>query len=80
MKPVVVYDREGCHLCEDLLEDLYRLAAEHGFRVIERDVDRDPAWRERFGHRVPVVEVDDEVVCEFFLDPATLLARLGTPD
>ncbi len=77
MSRVVVYSREGCHLCEDLLTDLRELGAEHGFVFEQRDVDSNPAWRARFDRRVPVVEVDDEVVCEYFLDPATLLARLG---
>ncbi len=76
MTDVIVYGREGCHLCEDLEADLERLAGEHGFSIITRDVDRDPAWRARHGDRVPVVEVDGEVVCEYFLDPATLIARL----
>ena len=77
MKAVIVYSRHGCHLCEDLLEDLESLADEHGFSIEVRDVDSDSEWLRQYHARVPVVEVDDEFVCEYFLDPATLLTRLG---
>lgn len=77
MTRVIVYSREGCHLCEDLLEHMARLAATHAFEYQVRDIDREPALRERYHARVPVVACDGEEVCEFFLDQAGLLARLG---
>lgn len=76
MMTVIVYSRYGCHLCEDLLEDLESLADEHGFGIEVRDVDSHCEWLQKYHTRVPVVEVDGEFVCEYFLDPATLLARL----
>jgi hypothetical protein len=76
MSVVVVYSREGCHLCEDLLDDLAVLGRQHGFAIEVRDVDADPALRSRYHTRVPVVECEDEFVCEYFLDPEALLARL----
>lgn len=77
MTTVVVYSRDGCHLCEDLVADLSVMAAEHGFAVEVRDIDDDPELKARYHARVPVVEYEGEVVCEHFLDPAALRTRLG---
>lgn len=76
MTAVVVYSRHGCHLCEDLLDQLAELAREHAFTVEVRDVDSDPALRSAYHARVPVVECGGEFVCEYFLDQETLLGRL----
>ncbi len=53
------------------------MAAEHGFAVEVRDIDDDPELKARYHARVPVVEHDGEVICEYFLDPAAVRARLG---
>jgi hypothetical protein len=33
----------------------------HGFRLVIRDVDSDPAWTEAHGEHVPVVAVDGKI-------------------
>jgi len=40
------------------------------------DVDSRSDWRERFGDRVPVVEVDGRFVCQYSLDAAALKQAL----
>jgi hypothetical protein len=64
----LLYSRRGCHLCE-VAEDML------GPAVVVIDVDADPATRERFGLRVPVLEVDGLVVAEGRFDEAAI-ARL----
>ncbi len=54
---IVLYTREGCHLCEDALALLQR----HGLRPKLVDIDGDPALREQFNTCVPVVEIDGKV-------------------
>lgn len=54
---VVLYTREGCHLCE-VAHDMLR---DHGFEPKLVDVDTDSALRERFDTCVPVVEVDGKI-------------------
>ena len=78
MKPTLyVYSRRGCHLCDVLLEELLPLV--RGRMDVEvRDIDSRADWKERFDVRIPVVEFDGEVVCQFRLDrPAidTILVR-----
>jgi hypothetical protein len=41
------------------------------------DVDRDPDLAARFGHEVPVVEVDGRKAFKFRLTAEQLLRRLG---
>ena len=54
---VVLYTREGCHLCDDA----ERTLIEHGLRPAKVDIDDDPALRERFDSCVPVVEIDGKI-------------------
>jgi glutaredoxin len=54
---VVLYTREGCHLCYDA----ERTLIEHGLRPTKVDIDDDPALRERFNSCVPVVEIDGKI-------------------
>lgn len=73
MTPAVsVYLREECHLCEALLEELRQLQGRWGFEIHTFDIDRDPALYARYNTRVPVVVINEDVVCEYFLDPARL--------
>jgi len=51
---VVLYTRQGCHLCDDALALLER----HGLRPSLVDIDVDPELRARYDHCVPVVEID----------------------
>lgn len=68
---VVLYTRQGCHLCEDALAILIA----HGFVPKTVDVDQDAALRERFNECVPVVEIDGKIRFRGRVD-AVLLRRL----
>ena len=74
---VIVYTRQGCHLCEEAEAVVRRVARGHDVRIV--DVDADPAITERYTVRVPVVEVDGREIAEFQIDPATLKAALYSP-
>jgi glutaredoxin-like protein DUF836 len=62
---VVLYARAGCHLCDDARELLRALLAERAAqgrvqpRLLERDIDADPALHDAFFTTIPVVEVGD---------------------
>lgn len=64
---IAVYSRPGCHLCERLLEELAPLVRDRA-RLEVRDIDTEPRWQREFGTRIPVVEIDGRVVCEYTLD------------
>ena len=68
VKPALhVYSRHGCHLCDILVEALLPLV--RGSLDVEvHDVDSRDDWRERYDRRVPVVEFQGQVVCQYRLD------------
>ncbi|MCU1433009.1 MAG: glutaredoxin 2 [Actinotalea sp.] len=58
---VVLYMRDGCHLCDVAREVVEQVAAEAGAGWHEVDVDHGPPAErlgERYGELVPVVTVD----------------------
>lgn len=76
MKILDVYSREGCHLCEELIEALLPLVRGR-LGVVVHDVDTRAEWRATYGERVPVVEYDGEIVCQYHLDPDALARILS---
>lgn len=69
---VVLYGRRGCHLCE---------AAEDAVAVVVPDavvvaIDGRPDLERAFGQRVPVLEVDGEIVAEGRIDESAVRAVL----
>ena len=68
---VVIYTRDGCHLCEDA----HALLRANGCEPRLVDVDADEALRERFNECVPVVEIDGKIRFRGRVDPL-LLKRL----
>jgi glutaredoxin len=54
MPNVIVYTRQGCHLCDDALDVLRR----HGLTPETVDVDAHDELRARYGQCVPVVVID----------------------
>jgi len=54
MPQIVLYSRQGCHLCDDAAAALKRQGLE--FELV--DVDADPELHERYDACVPVVVID----------------------
>jgi len=76
---VVVYSRPGCHLCEQAMAAIVALHRDgYRFKLLEVDIESDELLLRRHLERIPVVEVDGEVVSELLLDEAALRARLDT--
>jgi len=76
---VVVYSRPGCHLCEQAVAELAALHADgYRFALHEVDIESEDLLLRSMLERIPVVEVDGEVVSELVLDRAAVVARLDT--
>lgn len=54
---LVVYSREGCHLCDDAKAILAKYI-EYLPEIEEQDITHDALLTERFGQIIPVVEMD----------------------
>ena len=76
MKPLTVYSRPQCHLCEQLLEELEALAAGRA-EVTVVDIDSDPALQARYLLRIPVVAGMDGELSDFPLDRVAVAAYLA---
>jgi len=55
---VTLITRADCHLCEEAEAVVVRLAAELGFEWAEIVPDADPARRDEYSDRVPVILID----------------------
>jgi glutaredoxin len=77
---VVLYARPDCHLCDEARTGLERLRAADGldFEVEEVDIESDDELHARLLERIPVVELEGEIVSELFLDADGLRTRLDT--
>jgi hypothetical protein len=75
---LIVYGREHCHLCENMIAALRNLQAKLRFRFDVTDVDSDDELRLRYGERVPVlVARRGEEICHYHLDLNALDAYLA---
>ena len=73
-----VYSRPGCHLCELLLDGLLPLVRGRA-RVEVLDIDLAAGLLETYGTRIPVVELDGRVLCEYRLDRQAIEDGLEGP-
>ena len=73
---VTLYARPGCHLCDDARAALERVRERTAFSLVEVDIESDDALHKAYLERIPVVELDGAELFEYFVDEATLTARL----
>jgi glutaredoxin len=70
---LTMYSRTGCHLCEDMKNDLFTLAVELGFITEVILIDNNNELERAYGESVPVLMLGEELICEHFLDRAALV-------
>jgi glutaredoxin-like protein DUF836 len=75
---VVLYTREGCHLCDAAREELLAARADlPPFDLREVDVEADEDLHSAYLERIPVFEVDGDPVSELGLDRHALERTLA---
>ena len=77
MAELILYYREGCHLCEAMLQALRGLQLRLGYELQLVDVDRNPELLRRHDEWVPVLYLGEREVCHYYLDEPVLLKALG---
>jgi glutaredoxin len=70
---LVLYGRDGCHLCDDARAALERV----GYPFEEVDIEGDDALLARYLERIPVIALDGVELYDFFVDEADLHRRLA---
>lgn len=58
---VVLYTREGCHLCEQAWRQLEEARRRFDFALRQVDIDADPRLQREYGECVPVVTIEGRV-------------------
>jgi glutaredoxin len=77
---LVLYSRQYCHLCDDMLAALEVLRGEFDFEVAVIDIDADPALESMYNELVPVLATAERELCRYHLDPAKVREYLsGAP-
>jgi hypothetical protein len=76
---VTLYGRPGCHLCDVAREEILAVAREFPeLELQEVDIEGDDALFAKYLERIPVIEVDGEIVSELELDRDELVSALHT--
>jgi hypothetical protein len=73
---VVLYKAAGCHLCERAEQQLEVLRAELGFELEQIEIDGDAELEARYRELIPVVEIEGERACTYYVQPEPFRQRL----
>ncbi len=73
----MVYGRQYCHLCSDMVAALEALRGDYSFGMEVVDVDGDPALAAAYDELVPVLVAEGRELCHYFLDEPKVREYLG---
>ncbi len=74
---LVLYTREGCGLCEEMMEALVQLRQDLRFELDVVDVDSSNEYLARYGDLVPVLTLGDQEIARYHLDEVRLRSTLS---
>jgi len=76
--PLTLFVRQGCHLCQDMEQQIRDLLEPGSFRLTLVDIDANKALQNRYNEWVPVLKAADQEICHHFLDLKALrVAQAG---
>lgn len=73
---ITVYSKPDCHLCDEAMAVLRRLQGEFAFELSELDITEDEQLHRDYFERIPVVLMDGEELCEYFVQETLVRERL----
>jgi len=73
---LTLYTKPGCHLCEELADELDALRPAWGFSVEDVDITRDDELFARYRHAIPVLVCGAEEIARGRVDARDLVDRL----
>lgn len=76
---VTLHTRAGCHLCEEVLNDLRLLQVEADVELIIIDITQDPVLMDRYQYLIPVVDVHNGRILTPPITLEQLQEALGLP-
>ena len=76
MRELEVYSREGCFLCEDMLEALRQFQVELDYTIRVYDIDVEEKLYARYNELVPLVSLNGRELMRYHFELATLRTAL----
>jgi thiol-disulfide isomerase/thioredoxin len=77
-KTLTLYTRVGCHLCDEMKQQLERFQEQYGFSLNVVDIDADSYLRLRYSERIPVLAAGEREICHYHLNKDLVLKYLRT--
>ena len=74
---LTLYERRGCHLCDDMAAALKPSLVASGVALQTVDIDTDPALKARFVWDVPLLFDGDVEICRHEFNPTAFAVWLG---
>lgn len=72
----ILFSRCNCPLCEAMEDELRPFIKKYSITVKRQYIDNDSELEKRYGRKVPVLTLNDKTLCEYYLNPESLLAVL----
>jgi glutaredoxin len=77
MHDVVVYSRQGCHLCDVVKETLRKLQDKADYRWREVDIDADRELQQKYDDEAPVVLINGRKAFKYHMSERDFLRVLA---
>ncbi len=69
---LTLYTRQGCHLCEQMLQSLVLWQQRRAFTLEIVDIDEDTFLQRRYGEWIPILIAEEHELCHYHLDEQAL--------
>jgi thiol-disulfide isomerase/thioredoxin len=71
---LIVYSREECHLCQNMILALQNLQEQVSFDFQVIDIDSSPDLVALYGEKIPILmsPINNQEICHYFLDLAAI--------
>ena len=73
----ILFSRSNCPLCEAMEDELRPFIEKYGITVNRQYIDNEPALQALYGDKVPVLTLDEKILCHYFLDADVLNKTLA---
>jgi len=72
-----LFSRSNCPLCEAMEDELRPFVSRYQLTINRRYIDNEPELVQLYGDKVPVLTLNNETLCEYFLDSELLLNTIN---
>jgi len=73
----ILYSRSNCPLCEAMEDELRPFIDKYSITVNRLYIDNEAALQALYGDKVPVLTLNNKILCHYFLDTDILLKAIA---